>query len=129
MQDGIVRMEGQHWLVKSGQRTKVGKDTTLPSGVTIAEDGKITLNGGKNVSLTDGQFVSMEGEVMAAPEALKESEEAISASNTAAGTPSAQANVNAGSQESRERKDSPSTNNSNSGTAVQGQSSTKVGDK
>jgi hypothetical protein len=129
MQDGIVKMEGQHWLVKSGQRTKVGKETTLPSGVKIAEDGKITLNGGKEVGLQDGQFVSMEGEVMAAPSALKEGEEAISASNTAAGVPSAQANANAGSQENRETTDSPGTNNSNSGKAIQGRSATEVGDK
>jgi hypothetical protein len=129
MQDGIVKMEGQHWLVKSGQRTKVGKDTALPSGVKIAENGEITLSGGKAVTLQDGQFMTSKGEVMPAPEALKESEEAISASNTAAGTPSAQANANAGSQENRETTDSPGTNNSNSGKAIQGRSATEVGDK
>jgi hypothetical protein len=73
--------------------------------------------------------MTSKGEVMPAPEALKESEEAISASNTAAGTPSAQANANAGSQENREATDSPSTNNSNSGKAIQGRSATEVGDK
>jgi hypothetical protein len=67
---GVVKIKGEHWLIKDGQRTKIGENMTPPAEVMIDKQGKVTLPGGKAVALQDGQFVSMEGQVSKAPKEL-----------------------------------------------------------
>ena len=95
MPDGIVKMNGKPWLVKSSQRTLIHGSTELPGGAKIGEDGKITLLGGKNIEMKDGQFLTKDGDVLDTPEALKSVEDGTPAvsSKSAAVAPARKAST------------------------------------
>ncbi|HEX8297370.1 MAG TPA: DUF6799 domain-containing protein [Chthoniobacteraceae bacterium] len=141
-QNGIAKIDGNHWLVRDGKKEKqVTKDSSLPGGMMIHGDGKVMIKGGKTVELKEGQWVNQEGKVDDAPAALKTSAASGASSGAAAsstatstgnksGSSTAMGGTGSGAKpEDRETTEGPGNNTSNSGKAIQGRSATETGDK
>ncbi|MDX5346590.1 MAG: hypothetical protein LPJ89_11645 [Hymenobacteraceae bacterium] len=63
--DGYIMYEGKVMQVKNGKAVAVEKDMVLTDGTKIMRDGSISYKDGRKARLNDGDFVSMEGRVMA----------------------------------------------------------------
>ena len=68
--DGITRQGGVVYITKNGQRQRVEQEMKL-GDLVVRPNGSITTKDGKNMEVQEGQYVTMEGQVInaAAPNA------------------------------------------------------------
>ncbi len=67
--DGILKAQGSIHYRKGGQLTRVTHEIKLSEGIVARPDGQITLKDGKNVTLQEGQILTMDGKVQTASKA------------------------------------------------------------
>ena len=65
--DGIARIRGATFYVKSGRATQITREQKFSEGVTVGKNGDVMLQDGRKVRLTEGQMVTFAGEVREAP--------------------------------------------------------------
>lgn len=65
--DGILMREGKVYFIKNGQPQRIERETRLSEGITVDDDGNVTLKDGRKTKLTDGQMVTLDGQLMIAP--------------------------------------------------------------
>ena len=61
--DGYLMKEGVMYVVKNGEASEMTEDVTLENGTVITKDGKVTPKDGETVTLQDGQYVDLEGNI------------------------------------------------------------------
>ena len=65
--DGIARIRGATFYLKSGRATRITREQRFAEGVTVGKNGEVMLQDGRKVRLTEGQMVTFGGEVREAP--------------------------------------------------------------
>jgi hypothetical protein len=66
-QNAIIKQDGVVYFLKDGRPQKVERELRLSEGVTVQSDGEVILKDGTKVSLKDGQLITLDGRIMAAP--------------------------------------------------------------
>lgn len=67
MKDGIVRAQGAIHFLKDGKMNKVNHEMKLSEGFVIRPDGQVTKPDGSNVTLQEGQMLTLDGRLEQAP--------------------------------------------------------------
>lgn len=70
MQDGVVMRDRDVYFIKNGQPQRIEKETHLSEGITVDEDGNVTLKDGTKTKLTDNQMITLDGQLRIAPPAM-----------------------------------------------------------
>lgn len=65
--DGIARISGQLFYVKAGRGTQITGAQKFSEGLTAQRNGTVLLGDGRLVKLSEGQMVTMGGELRDAP--------------------------------------------------------------
>jgi hypothetical protein len=71
-QNGIVKRDGVIYLLKDGAAQRVVQDMQLSEGIHVNPRGDVKLPGGKEVKLSEGQMVTLQGQVTTAPPGVAE---------------------------------------------------------
>jgi hypothetical protein len=71
-QSGIVKRDGVVYLLKDGATQRVVQDMQLSEGIHVNQRGDVKLADGKQIKLSDGQMVNLQGQVMNAPAGVAE---------------------------------------------------------
>lgn len=70
VQDGIVRSQGSMQLLKDGKLTRVDAELKLSEGITARPNGEVVLKDGRQITLQEGQMVTLDGDVKPAPASI-----------------------------------------------------------
>jgi hypothetical protein len=65
--DGIARMSGAYYYIKSGQATLITGPQRFTEGITFETGGDLILQDGRKVRLIEGQMITLAGELRDAP--------------------------------------------------------------
>jgi|GEM_PF-4334836 len=57
--DRVMMKDGEVFVIKKGEATKLEKDFTLPSGLVVTPDGTVKKKDGTAVKLKDGQYIEI----------------------------------------------------------------------
>lgn len=57
--DRVVMKEGQLWIIKNGETSKMDKEVVFPSGTIIQVDGTVKKKDGTQVKLQNGQYIEI----------------------------------------------------------------------
>ncbi len=68
--DAIMRTQGSMMYLKSGKLTRVDAELKLSEGITARPNGEVVLKDGRQISLQEGQMVTLDGDVKPAPTGL-----------------------------------------------------------
>jgi hypothetical protein len=64
LMDGVYNRDGQMTALEKGKLKSMNSDMTLPNGSTISKDGYIMTKDGKKLLLRDGDFITMQGDII-----------------------------------------------------------------
>jgi hypothetical protein len=62
--DGIYNRDGQMTALEKGKLKTIDSDVTLPNGSTVSKEGYIMTKDGNKLLLRDGDFISMQGDII-----------------------------------------------------------------
>src|SRR5437870_2317486 len=66
-QSGIIKRDGVVYFMKDGAAQRVVQDMQLAEGIHVSPRGDVKLPDGKQLKLSEGQMVTMQGQVTNAP--------------------------------------------------------------
>lgn len=66
-QDGLLKAQGSIHFLKDGKLTRIDNETRLSEGFVARPNGKITKPDGTEITLQEGQMLTLEGKLMPAP--------------------------------------------------------------
>lgn len=61
--EGYFLKDGKLMMMKDGTTSAVSQEVTLANGTTITTDGKVTWKNGKSQTLTDHNWIDMNGKI------------------------------------------------------------------
>eukprot|EP01035_Chromulina_nebulosa_P046622 gene46622-63154_t len=61
MKDGVKMKEGKLWVIKNGEKSELAQDLTLDDGTVVMADGTVKMKDGMSKTMSDGDFVGMDG--------------------------------------------------------------------
>jgi hypothetical protein len=67
MPEGIAKLKGAMVYVKGGRATRLTGEQKFAEGITLNRNGEVVLQDGRKLKLTEGQMVTLAGELREAP--------------------------------------------------------------
>ncbi len=68
--DGIFMRNGAVYFLKDGRPQRIERETRLSEGITIDNNGNVTLKDGSKTKLTDGQMITLDGKTTTIPSGI-----------------------------------------------------------
>lgn len=63
LKDAYVMKDGKMWQIKAGEKSEMTADVTLVNGTIIMANGTVKKTDGQAITLKNGQFVDLEGNI------------------------------------------------------------------
>lgn len=61
--DVFVMKDSKMWQIKAGEKSEMTEDVTLVNGTIVMANGTVKKTDGQTISLKNGQYVDMEGNI------------------------------------------------------------------
>jgi hypothetical protein len=63
--DGVMMRDGKMWRLQDGKEIgRMDRETTMSNGTKVMMNGKMTMKGGKEMQLQEGQTMMLDGKMM-----------------------------------------------------------------
>jgi hypothetical protein len=64
-QDGVMKKDGKMWRLQDGKEIgRMDRETTMSNGTKVMMNGKMTMKGGKEMQMQEGQTMMLDGKMM-----------------------------------------------------------------
>jgi len=64
-QDGVMMKDGKMWRLQDGKEIgRMDRETTMSNGTKVMMNGKMTMKGGKEMQMQEGQTLMLDGKMM-----------------------------------------------------------------
>src|ERR1700693_2144424 len=64
-QDGVMMKDGKMWRLQDGKEIgRMDRETTMSNGTKVMMNGKMTMKGGKEMQMQEGQTMMLDGKMM-----------------------------------------------------------------
>ena len=63
--DGVMMRDGKMWRLQDGKEIgRMDRETTMSNGTKVMMNGKMTMKGGKEMQMQEGQTMMLDGKMM-----------------------------------------------------------------
>jgi hypothetical protein len=63
--DGVMMRDGKMWRLQDGKEIgRMDRETTMSNGTKVKMNGKMTMKGGKEMQMQEGQTMMLDGKMM-----------------------------------------------------------------
>ena len=63
--DGVMMKDGKMWRLQDGKEIgRMDRETTMSNGTKVMMNGKMTMKGGKEMQMQEGQTMMLDGKMM-----------------------------------------------------------------
>ena len=63
--DGVMMKDGKMWRMQDGKEIgRMDRETTMSNGTKVMMNGKMTMKGGKDMQMQEGQTMMLDGKMM-----------------------------------------------------------------
>ncbi len=69
--DGVMMKDGKMWRMQDGKEIgRMDRETTMSNGTKVMMNGKMTMKGGKDMQMQEGQTMMLDGKMMEGDKAV-----------------------------------------------------------